>query len=106
MIGRATLSGLGAGGRRARQCLVVEHQRQYGATFGTPTSSSSIAAELGNAGSGARGIVFDSRGPGEVGHIFNVVNQDGVIRFLDGQTGRPATFDGFVNFRLLWTNKP
>ncbi|WP_436293029.1 MULTISPECIES: toxin glutamine deamidase domain-containing protein [unclassified Variovorax] len=32
-------------------------------------------------------MVFGSRGS-EVGHVFNVVNQGGVVRFLDGQTGR------------------
>jgi filamentous hemagglutinin len=79
-------------------------EKQYGTTFGSPTSSSVIAADLQNAGSGAQGIEFGSRGPGEVGHVFNVVNQNGVIRFLDGQTGKPATLDGFVNFRFLKTN--
>lgn len=27
---------------------------------------------------------------GNVGHVFNVVNQNGVVRLLDGQTGGPA----------------
>jgi filamentous hemagglutinin len=81
-------------------------ERQYGATFGAPASSSALATQMENAGNGARGIVFGSRGPGEIGHVFNVVNQGGVIRFLDGQTGMPALLDGFTNFRLLRTNKP
>jgi len=79
-------------------------ERQYGTTFGSPTSSSAIATNAQNAGSGAQGIVFGSRGSGEVGYVFNVVNQNGVIRFLDGQTGKPAILDGLVNFRFLKTN--
>lgn len=57
-----------------------------------------------DAGAGSRGIVFGSRGS-DVGHVFNVVKHRGVVRFLDGQTGKAATFDGFDNFRLLRTNK-
>lgn len=56
-----------------------------------------------NAGSGARGIVFGARGDG-VGHVFNVVNQRGTVRFLDGQTGKAASFDGFTSFQFLRTN--
>ena len=78
-------------------------EKQYGTTFGSPTSSSVIVADMQSAGSGAQGIMFGLRGPGQVGHVFNVVNQNGVIRFLDGQTGKPAVLDGYVNFRLLKT---
>jgi filamentous hemagglutinin len=39
------------------------------------------------------------------GHVFNaVVNQKGVVKFFDGQTGKPASFDNFREFRLLITN--
>lgn len=55
------------------------------------------------AGSGARGIVFGSRG-GDVGHVFNVVNQNGKIRFLDGQSGGKASLEGYDSFRLLRKN--
>lgn len=40
----------------------------------------------------------------QAGHVFNVVNQNGVVRFLDGQTGAPATLDGYTSFHLLKTN--
>lgn len=53
---------------------------------------------------GARGIVFGSRGPGETGHMFNVVNQNGTVRFLDGQTGKPADLGGYTSLHLLRTN--
>lgn len=53
------------------------------------------------AGSGARGIVFGSRA-GKPGHFFNVVNQNGTVRFLDGQSGGSADLaDGFNGFWLL-----
>jgi len=42
---------------------------------------------------------------GKPGHVFNVVNQNGTVRFLDGQTGKPAKFaDNFVEIRFLRTN--
>lgn len=81
-------------------------EQQYGGRFGAPTTSSSIEQQLLSAGDGARGIVFGSRGPNEAGHVFNVVNQNGVVRFLDGQSGQPATFGGYQSFHLLRTNKP
>lgn len=55
-----------------------------------------------DAGSGSRGIVFGSR-VNEVGHVFNVANQKGVVRFLDGQTGTAANLEGYEFFRLLRT---
>lgn len=76
----------------------------YGSRFGSATTTDTISQSLALAGNGARGIVFGSRGPGEVGHVFNVVNQNGVIRFLDGQTGRPAVLTGYQSFSLLRTN--
>lgn len=45
-----------------------------------------------------------SIGSGGVGHVFNGVNQGGTIRFLDGQTGGPASFSGFDAFTFLRTN--
>jgi len=64
------------------------------------------AVDLTNAMStkGQRGIVFGNRGAGQVGHVFNVVNQEGNVRFLDGQSGGKASLDGYTNFSLLKTN--
>jgi hypothetical protein len=64
-----------------------------------------IEEMLSDAGPGARGIVFGDR-LGEAGHVFNAVNQGGVVRFLDPQTGGPASFEGYSEFRFLWTNNP
>jgi filamentous hemagglutinin len=75
----------------------------YGATFSAPSPIGSVTEAMAAAGPNARGIVFGSRGS-EVGHVFNVVNQNGVIRFLDGQTGQPASLGGFNSFQLLRTN--
>ncbi|WP_203915365.1 toxin glutamine deamidase domain-containing protein [Rhizocola hellebori] len=39
------------------------------------------------------------------GHVFNAVNQRGVIRFLDGQVGGSANLDdGFVRFWVTYTS--
>lgn len=77
-------------------------ERQYGGSFSPPTTINSVEQQLAAAGDGARGIVFGARGT-DTGHVFNVVNQNGIIRFLDGQTGQPATFTGFSSFQLLRT---
>jgi len=76
----------------------------YGTRFGAPSSIGGITQEMLSAGSGARGIVFAGRAS-RPGHLFNVVNRNGSIRYLDGQTGRAVTFakQGYVNFRLLRT---
>ena len=59
---------------------------------------------LSQAGPGA-GIVFGARA-GAAGHVFNALNQRGVIRFLDPQIGGSASFEGSSAFRFLWTNLP
>ncbi len=59
-----------------------------------------IVQQLHNAGTGARGIVHGMRiGPGGVplaGHVFNVVNRNGRVYFLDGQTGSLATLENYT----------
>lgn len=60
--------------------------------------------QMASAGNGARGIVFGYNGAGQPGHVFNVVNQKGIIRFLDGQTGKPANLNNFKTLQLLRTN--
>lgn len=66
-------------------------------------SKSNIETGMLKAGDSARGIVFE----GQVGHVFNVVNQKGVIRFLDGQTVKVVDFSssqGYKGFHVLRTN--
>jgi len=49
-------------------------EKMFGGRFVPVSGSGAIETRLLNAGSGARGIVFGSRGAGEVGHVFNAVN--------------------------------
>jgi hypothetical protein len=73
----------------------------FGSHFTATGGKLDIEATMSAAGDGARGVIFASRGPGQVGHVFNVVNQNGVIRFLDGQPGAPASFAGYRDFYLM-----
>lgn len=100
----ATLAGRPASALGGGPFRISVLEKTYGARFGPRSSIGDITGVMSDAGSGARGIVFGSRGS-EVGHVFNVVNQKGVVRFLDGQTGKAATFDGYDSFQLLRTNK-
>jgi hypothetical protein len=75
----------------------------FGAKFSAPCDIVSLAQALLTAGSGSRAIVFGARA-GAAGHVFNAVNQAGIIRFLDGQTGTIAGLNGYVEFRFLRTN--
>ncbi|XKY51844.1 hemagglutinin repeat-containing protein [Xanthomonas campestris pv. raphani] len=79
-------------------------EAQYGTRFSVKPSAGSIVAEIAGSGDGARGIVYGSYGPGQPGHVFNVVNQNGVVRFLDGQTGKAVNITEFKSFSLLRTN--
>ncbi len=83
---------------------VPQLEERYGGTF-SPLSKEQIASELEAAGPGSRGIVFGARSWPIPGHVFNAVNDDGTIRFIDGQTGGDAVFDSsFVATYLLRTN--
>ncbi|MEX3634722.1 toxin glutamine deamidase domain-containing protein [Paraburkholderia sp. BR14320] len=74
---------------------LVVLQQQFGSRF-APATTSSIEQSLLQQGNGATGIVYGFPPAGsDVGHVFNVVNQNGTIRYLDGQTGtvaNPAVF--------------
>jgi len=72
----------------------------FGGTFKPVAGQSEITALMTDAGARARGVVFGSRGS-EVGRVFNVVNQGGTVRFLDGQTGGVASFSGFDGFEFM-----
>jgi len=67
-------------------------------------SASDVAFKIGTSGPGSRGIIFGHRGPGKVGHFFNVVRQKDNVRFIDSQTGTGADLSGgFVELWLLQT---
>ena len=61
-------------------------EQQFGSKF-SPTTLGDIESTLQQQGNGATGIVFGSRPDLSVGHVFNAVNQDGVVRFVDGRIG-------------------
>ncbi|MCI2245824.1 hemagglutinin repeat-containing protein [Xanthomonas sp. PPL568] len=80
-------------------------EKQFGGRFASPTSSEVITNQMLELGPGSRGIVYGSYGPGQPGHVFNVVNQNGVVRFLDGQSGTAANLEDFKYFMFLRTTK-
>jgi filamentous hemagglutinin len=82
-------------GVRGQPISVLEDM--YGGAFKPVSGQSQIESMLLDSGSGSTGIVFGARG-NDVGQVFNAVNQGGTIRFLDGQTGGVASFDGFTDF--------
>jgi filamentous hemagglutinin len=99
-LGGSPASALPSAGPQALTVL----ENLYGNRFAAPTTSWNIETQMLGAGNGARGIIYGASSSGDVGHVFNVVNQNGVVRLLDGQTGGPASLDGYQYFRLLRTN--
>lgn len=75
----------------------------FGAKFSFPVSREKIVEALLATGSGSRAIVFGFTGDA-VGHVFNAVNQGGIIRFLDGQTGTVPALSRYAELRFLRTN--
>lgn len=57
-----------------------------------------------SSGDGSRGIVFGDVPDRSYGHFFNVVNEDGVVRYLDGQPGAATSPAGYSRLWLLRTN--
>jgi RHS repeat-associated protein len=95
-----------AGGIYPNQEIVDYSRSIGGSTTWHSRKIADIEKSLANFGSGARGIVIGGRGPNKIGHAFNVMNQRGKVKFLDGQSGRAADLnDGFVEFWVLYTYK-
>lgn len=74
-------------------------QNHFGNRF-VPASPNMMNAYFGSKPSGTQGIVYvawknPSGGRPMSAHVFNVVNQDGHVIYVDGQTGRP--FQGWQN---------
>lgn len=81
----------------------------YSGQFENVAGMMEIGSLLRSSGNGARGIVGGSH-PRGYGHVWNVVNQNGVIRFLDSQGTRLKqgglgvdNFNDFSNFQFLLT---
>jgi hypothetical protein len=76
----------------------------FGRMFHGPLSAGELQAAMEAAGPGARGIVIgDVAGRAGEGHVFNIVNDGGVIKFIDGQTGARVSLSEFWRFHLLPT---
>ncbi|MFD0277291.1 toxin glutamine deamidase domain-containing protein [Kitasatospora sp. NPDC127111] len=90
-------------------------ENMYGNRFTKVQSRMTIDSTLKVAGPGSRGIVYGlypkAPPPGSppgtpsvpTAHVFNAVNDGGVVKYLDGQTGKPASFRGFVQLRFMRT---
>jgi papain fold toxin 1 (glutamine deamidase) of polymorphic toxin system len=97
----AMLSGRAASALASGPVPISALETAFGSTFARVGGQSAIEAQLLRAGHGAQGVVYGSRGAGQVGHVFNAVNQNGVVRFLDGQTGGAASFAGYQDFFFM-----
>jgi Papain fold toxin 1, glutamine deamidase len=65
-------------------------EETYGSELVSMPSRKAIVDVIADSGNGARGIVIGYKKGQSFSHAFNVVNQDGKIRFLDGQIGTAA----------------
>jgi hypothetical protein len=99
----ATLAGRPASAMPSGATSIGALEQQFGGKFAKMASKQAIDQAMQAAGPGSRAIVYGERAGG-TGHVFNVVNQGGVVRYLDGQTGQAASFAGYTGFRLLKTN--
>lgn len=76
----------------------------FGGSFQSASGQSEIESILEDQGADSRGIIFGSRGAGQVGHVWNAVNQGGEIRLPDFQSGMGANFEGYKSFWFLLTS--
>jgi hypothetical protein len=98
----AILSGRPASALPGGQQYISELAKALGGTqFTRVSGQTAIESQLLAAGHGARGVVYGNNGTGTLGHVFNAVNQNGTIRFLDGQTGGAASFSGFKDWYFM-----
>lgn len=94
------------------QFMSYIEQEYPGRIFGNELNAAELVSNIGHSGIGSRGIVHGLRYTLDAagnkiytpGHYFNVINNHGVITFLDGQTGRMANIWEFQGFQLLRTN--
>ncbi|MFF3329105.1 putative T7SS-secreted protein [Streptomyces sp. NPDC002888] len=76
-------------------------QNAYGRTF-NDTNFWDMVDHVRNSGDGARGLVAALPEQG-AGHVFNIVNQQGRVLFIDVQTGFVDPM-GYKSFKLMRTN--
>jgi RHS repeat-associated protein len=78
-------------------------EKGYGGTFSPPTTLDKITEKYSQLGDGTKGIVFGDVNGKNPGHVFNVVNQDGNVKYLDGQVGTVADTRPYTSFREMET---
>jgi hypothetical protein len=81
--------------------LTAVYEKPWSGSMADPAE---MAAAMRDAGPGSRAIVFGQSSSAEIGHFFDVVNDGGTIRFLDGQSGTTAAMAPYDRFWLLRTN--
>jgi len=74
-------------------------EKTYGVKF-NPIKLSDIDNIVKN---GQRGILFGSRADG-TGHVINFTKKNGVINYIDGQSGGAGSTEGFESVKILITN--
>ena len=106
IAGDATLAGRAASALPGGVSPISALEDEFGGEFHAVSGPMEIGGILSQSGNGSRGIVFgQSLTPGFPGQVFNVINQDGSIQFLDAQTGGlgVSNFDNLQNFQFLLT---
>ena len=75
--------------------------KEFGGQFAPVSGPMEIGSVLSKSGNGASGVVFGRGAEGN--HVWNAVNQNGTIRFLDGQTGGlgVGNFNYFNDYQFL-----
>lgn len=80
-----------------------ELESVYGTQFVEMNGPWSITAELMQGGPGAQGIIAGYGADLAIGHVWNGVNVDGAVHYVDGQNGILASFQGYTELYLLRT---
>lgn len=100
----ATLAGNPASALPGKVTKGTVLEKYYGTKWSSVIKDApTIEATMQAAGPGSRAIVYGEVPGSSVGHYFNVVNQNGTIRFLDGQAGGVANVAPYSSFNLLRT---
>jgi RHS repeat-associated protein len=104
IAGDATLKGYPASALKHGPVYTNQVATFFSRNWQKGNTSSSIIEKMTQSGPGSTGVVFGYRGPKQLGHFFNVVNNDGCIRFLDFQKNPSSVMiESEVNgFEDLW----
>lgn len=85
--------------KRGTEPIVLE--KEFGTEFSNwSTNLDDLVKDLKP---GKRGIVFGYKKGANIGHVFNVINEKGVVKYLDGQTGKRAKLV-YDYYKFLPTN--